>query len=96
MNKEIIYLSKVLSINLGIFVFILFFIEILARVFSGAILFGNSKNLFNLTDPNYITNCSSCKAISFGKRVYLDKNGFRKSNNILINNREPNKIISFS
>ena len=55
------------------------FLEIGARLFSKAILMGDSKHLFDISDKDYFTNCKSCEAISFGTKIYTNKNGFRVS-----------------
>lgn len=80
-------LSKIILINISLVFFILGILEILARIFSNAILFGNSKHLFDTSNKNYITNCKSCEAVSFGQKVFTDEYGFRASSLIKINSQ---------
>ncbi len=54
-------------------------LELGARFFSNAILMGDSAHLFDTSDKDYFTNCKSCEAISFGTKIYTNKDGFRVS-----------------
>ena len=86
--------TKTIFINIGVFTLMIGFLEIGARLFSNTILFGNSKHLFDTSQEKYITNCKSCEAISFGSKIYTDKNGFRVSKeNVTSNGYKKNKII---
>jgi len=75
-NRKI---PKIIFINISLIFFIFAFLEIGARLFSNAIFFGNSKNLFDTSNKNYIENCKSCEAKSFGQRIYTDEFGHRTS-----------------
>ena len=92
MNKR--ELPQIILINISLIFFIFGFLEIGARLFSRAIFFGNSKNLFDTSNKNYITNCKSCEAESFGQKIYTDKFGFRTSNPNKLNSKiDKEKII---
>tara|TARA_Y100000589_G_scaffold327324_1_gene368914 strand:+ start:4463 stop:5485 length:1023 start_codon:yes stop_codon:yes gene_type:complete len=77
---------KIIFINISLIFLIFAFLEIVARLFSNAIVFGNSKNLFDTSNKNYIKNCKSCEAKSFGQRIYTNEFGYRSSSlNTVVN-----------
>jgi len=86
-------LPKIILINISLIFFIFGFLEIGARLLSSAILFGNSKHLFDTSNKNYITNCKSCEAESFGQKIYTDKFGYRTSSLNKVNSKPVEKII---
>ena len=68
---------KLLSINILVLASMLLSLEAAARLFTRVTFFGNSRNLFDITDNSYYKNCRSCKAISAGVEVTLDSSGNR-------------------
>ena len=84
---------KVIGINFFVLSAIFGVLEIGARIFSNAILMGDSKNLFDVSDKSYFTNCKNCEAISFGTKIYTNKDGFRVSKSNMNVSTNSNKRI---
>ena len=87
-------IPKIFFFNIGILALMLGLFEIGARIFSNAIFFGNSKHLFDHRNKNYVTNCKSCEATSFGAKIYTNSDGFRVSHlGAKASNNEEKKIV---
>lgn len=86
-----ITVTKIIFFNIGILALMLGLLEIGARIFSNAIFLGDSKHLFDRKNKNYITNCKSCEATSFGTKIYTNSNGFRVSKSNVVANASNNK-----
>ncbi len=87
-------ITKIIFFNIGILALMLGLLEIGARIFSNAIFFGNSKHLFDHEKKNYLTNCKSCEATSFGAKIYTNSDGFRVSHlNAKVSNNKEKKIV---
>lgn len=68
---------KVIGLNVLVLFAMLGALEISARLFTRLLFIGNSSNLFDVAEPQYVKNCKSCEAVSFNQTVILNQFGHR-------------------
>ena len=78
-------MRKILAINIGFIFIILIFLEFIIKYFELSNLKGIDKGLIN-TDNQIHKMVPGASGILYGKKVFIDKNGFRV----------PSKFFSYS